>query len=149
MRAVGLLLITSAAITLSCVPVRAQQACALLTAAQVSAAAGAPMQQAPGPTSATGCAWGGGSGAARRNVSLSIRPSAEYDTVKARLGSMIVPVSGLGDGAFFFPTKHNNVVLYLLKGPHVYMLSVSVSINTQQQNEDAEKTLATQMLLKL
>ena len=62
---------------------------------------------------------------------------------------MIVPVSDLGDGAFFFPTKHNNAVLYLLKGPHVYMLSVSVSTNTQQQNEDAEKTLATQMLPNL
>ncbi|MGH9590822.1 MAG: hypothetical protein ACRD25_10515 [Terracidiphilus sp.] len=149
MRPVGLLLLASAAISMPCVPVRAQQACTLLTAAQVSAVAGGAMQQASGLTSATGCSWGGGSGAARRNVSLSIRPSAEYDTVKGRLGSMIVPVSALGDGAFFFPTRHNNAILYLLKGPHVYMLSVSVGANSQQQNEDAEKTLAAQMLPKL
>ena len=62
---------------------------------------------------------------------------------------MIVPSAHLGDEAFFFPTKQENAALYLLKGPHLYILTVSVSTDTQQQNEDAEKVLAGQMLLNL
>lgn len=148
MRSVDLLFLAGA-VSLFSAPARAQHACDLLTTAQVSAAAGGAMQQPPGPVSDIGCAWGGSNGGARRNVSLSIRPSAEFGTAKARLQSVIVPVAHLGDEAFFFPTKHNNVVLYLLKGPHLYTLSVSVSTNTLQQNEDAEKALAAQLLLKL
>ncbi|MGH7649802.1 MAG: hypothetical protein ACREND_16950 [Gemmatimonadaceae bacterium] len=107
------------------------------------------MHQAPGPVSTTGCSWGGDAESPKRNVSISIRPSSEYGTVEGRLGSMLVKVSSLGDSAFFFPTKHNNVVLYLLKGAHVYMVTVSVATNTLEQNESAEKTLAGEMLTHL
>ena len=143
------LLFLAAAVSLFPAPARAQHACDLLTTAEVSAAAGGAMHQPPGPVSDIGCAWGGSNGGVRRNVSLSVRPSAEFATAKARLGSVIVPIAHLGDEAFFFPTKRNNAVLYLLKGPHLYTISVTVTTNTLEQNEDAEKALAGQLLLKL
>jgi hypothetical protein len=149
MRSVTVLALAAAAVTFPSRPVHAQDACGLVAIAQVTAAAGGPMHQAPGPVSTTGCAWGGDTDTPKRNVSISVRASSEYNTVKSRLGPMLVPVSAVGDSAFFFPTKHNNVVLYFLKGAHVYMVTVSVGSNTLDQNETAEKTLAGEMLAHL
>lgn len=149
MRSVTLLAVAAAALAFPSLPLYAQDACSLVTVAQVSAVAGGPMHQAPGPVSTTGCAWGGDANTPKRNISISVHPSSEYNTVKSRLGAMLVPVAALGDSAFFFPTKHNNVVLYLLKGAHVYIVTVSVSSSTLEQNESAEKTLANDMLAHL
>lgn len=149
MRSITLLALAAAAVTFPSLGVRAQNACGLVTVAQVSAVAGGSMHQAPGLVSTTGCAWGGDAETPKRSVSISIRPSSEYNTVKSRLGSMLVAVSSLGDSAFFFPTKHNNVMLYVLKGTHVYVVTVSVANNTLEQNESAEKTLAGEMLTHL
>ena len=126
--------------------------CSLLTTAQVTAAIGTPMQAGtPGPTN---CTWRAQKGSS--NVSIAVRSADIYAPMKseAQFHGWMMPVTGLGDGAFFFADPKASL-LYVLKGSvtlkdsHTMLIAVQVAGFTTEQTQAAEKALAAQALTKL
>ena len=133
-------------LTAAAIPARAADACSLLTTAQVTAAMGTPVKPpTPGPKN---CVWSAVNG--KGNTYLSLRDTTGYDKFKstAQMTGQLVPVSGLGDDAFFVG-EGNDPTLYVKKGSTVALLRSRITGNTAAQNQAIEKTLAAQFASQL
>jgi hypothetical protein len=125
----------------------AQDACVLLTRAQVTAAMGTPVHEGkPGQRT---CIWQ----AVKDNSStyLSLHDNVPtYDRFKASVEKTnhFVPVFGIGDDAFFFFIGFKPT-LYVKRGSMVFLLIVRFDDNhLPKQPQTIEKALAAQILAK-
>ncbi len=122
----------------------AQDACGYLTAAQVTAAMGTPVNAGtPGPKN---CVWHVTKGDG--NLYLTLRDGATYDTFKSQVQALghMTPVTGLGDDAFFLSGSKDSAPLYVHKGSLVYLIMARVAGHTLDQNQATEKAVAAQIL---
>lgn len=128
-------------------------ACALLTPAQVSAVAGVPMKdgQYVTPTKKETCTWLATKAAEKSTkiVTLFLEGLNIFQAGKTpHVNSVIVtPVSGLGDEAYYV-TISTNVVLNVKKGNIEFRVSVYADLPVEAK-QAIEKTLAQQVLSKL
>jgi hypothetical protein len=120
--------------------------CSLLTPAQVAAALGGTFG-AGQPIGTTGCSWT--SEKPHVIVTVSLWPPTEWDRMKAGPlpGTQITAASGLGDDAFY-ATLAQYTVLYVKKGPTVYLFKV-YGVKDLAKQTSAEKTLALDALARL
>jgi len=123
----------------------AQDACGLLTRAQVAAAMGIPVLD--GKPGQKACIWQ----ATKDNSSayLSVHDDVPtYDRFKANAQKTghFVPVSGIGDDAFFLIGFKST--LYVKKGLNVYLLIVRSDGHMPEMILTAEKSLAAQIVAK-
>ncbi len=128
-------------------------ACALLTTAQVSAAAGVPMKdgQYVTPTKKETCTWTATKPAEKSTklVTLMIEGLDMFQSTRTSLVKTIVvtPVSGLGDEARYV-TLSTNVVLHVKKGSVALRITVYADLPVETK-QAMEKTLAQQIVSKL
>jgi hypothetical protein len=128
------------------VTLHAQVACDLLTRAQVAAAMGTPVQE--GKPGQKACIWQ----AVKDNSStyLSLHddvPTYERFKTNAQKTGHYVPVSGLGDDAFFLIGFKSS--LYVKKGSMVFLLTVRFDDgHLPKQPPTVEKSLAAQIVAK-
>jgi len=124
----------------------AAEPCKLLTQAEVAAAVGGTFG-AGQPIGTTGCSWTAEK--PHMIVTLSLWPPAEWDRMKASAlpGTTNQPAPGLGDDAFY-TTVAQYTVLYVKKGPTVYLFKV-YGVKDQAKQMGAEKMLAQDALAKL
>ena len=123
----------------------ATEPCKLLTPSQVTAALGGTFGTGE-PIGKTGCSWT--SAKPHMIVTVSLWPPTEWDRVKANpLGGKTIPVSGLGEDAFY-ATIAQYAVLYVKKRSMVYLFKV-YGVNDQAKQMSAEKTLALDALATL
>ena len=132
--------------------VRAQDTCSLLTPDQIKAVLNSPVEpgQAGVAKDSNECTWSDDKGEDR--VYIALRPAAEFRTFRSNIekaGGHATPVTGLGEDAFFVSPDESSAALYVLTKTHLVLLTVTLPDGTQQTNQAAEKTLATQILPKL
>jgi len=141
-------LLTLCTLALLALPAASQAAtepCKLLTAEEIGGTLGATFG-AGEPIGKTGCSWT--SAKPHMIVTVSLWPPTEWDRIKANpLGGKIIPVSGLGDDAFY-ATIAQYVVLYVKKGGTVYLFKV-YGVADQNKQMSAEKTLAGDALKRI
>jgi len=127
-------------------------ACALLTPAQVGAALGAPVE--PGkpitPTDHKVCTWAGGKAGW---VTLMLQSAAKFDAAKREAPALagavaVTSVSGLGDGAMFVGMGQN-VGLVVKKGGVSFKVAVYQTNSTLDKKQAAEKVLAAEVISRL
>ncbi|HEV2577889.1 MAG TPA: hypothetical protein VGU25_11835 [Acidobacteriaceae bacterium] len=129
-----------------------QDPCSLLTPDQIKAVINSPVEPGqPGVAKGSNeCTWGDAHGEDR--VYIALRPAADFRTTRTNLeksGVHPTPVTGLGDDAFFVSPDDSSSALYVLTKNHLLLLTVTLPDGTQQTNQAAEKSLATQILPKL
>jgi hypothetical protein len=127
--------------------------CALLTPVQIKAVLSTPVLDGkPGTPSdgTTDCTWPDSKGETRLYLSLK-EPGIEYKSFRDSMlaTGRLVPVSGLSADAFYIASAGNSAALYVLKGKHLLLITVSGIGVTRAQNESTERTFATQILPKL
>ena len=123
-----------------------QDACALLTPGEVSAAL--EIQSLPGkpafPGSTKACIWSDSadSSASNRSVTLSITSStAAFQIMKTSPRITIETVSGIGDEAFYeIPKGHESPILQVRKGGSVFTLRILNSLKSKPFTTDEAKT---------
>jgi hypothetical protein len=131
--------------------------CTLLTPDQIKAILNSPVEPGqPGVTkNSHECTWSTAQGEDRLYIAL--KPAADFRTIRTQIeksGAHPSPVTGLGDDAFFISDESSSA-LYVLSKNHFLLLTVTLppegaqQAATQQANQTAEKTLATQILPKL
>ncbi|HEY5382338.1 MAG TPA: hypothetical protein VIJ65_08775 [Acidobacteriaceae bacterium] len=148
-------LILAAAATLIPIAAHAQTPCSLLTPDQIKAVLNSPVEPGqPGVAkNSNECTWSDANGADR--VYIALRPAADFPTFRTQIeksGGHPSPAPGLGDDAFFVSPQQpddSSSALYVLTKNHLLLLTVTLPDGTQQTNQAAEKTLATQILPKL
>ena len=126
--------------------------CSLLTPDQIKAALNSPVEPGqPGVAKdSNDCTWSDPRGADR--VYIALRPRANFQTTRAQIvkaGGRPTSVTGVGEDAFFVSSGDSSSALYVLAKNHLLLLTVNKPDGTQQDNEAAEKTLATQILPQL
>ena len=124
----------------------ASDACSLLTQAQVSAAVGAQMG-AGGyvmPTFKTTCTWS----VPGKIVTLMTTTPATFEAGKTSPAYKVVPVSGIGDDAYYVVTGGTMVSLIAKKGNAAFKTSVYIELPVDTL-ESMEKTLALEVASKL
>ena len=154
-------------VTILCTPTvfaATDDACTLLTQAQVTAAVGTPVAAGTHvtPTFTKTCTWTPTtSGTGIKAVTLNLQTASIYDGGKSKtqfaLGAAnastpgasmaIIPVSGLGDDAYFFGSQ-GSFMLFVKKGAGAFKVAIygkPPSTDTQT----AEKNLAQQVLAKM
>lgn len=128
-------------------------ACALLTTAQVSAAAGVPMKdgQYVTPTKKETCTWTATKPAEKTTkiVTLFLEGLPLFQASKTPPVNTIIvtPVSGLGDEAYYL-TMSTNVMLHVKKGNVVLRVTVYADLPVEAK-QATEKALAQQIVSKL
>jgi hypothetical protein len=128
-------------------------ACKLLTPAQVSAAIGASVGEGKHttPTYVKTCTWTTAQGANYQFVTLNLQDSKGFDSAKAMLshakGIAITPVGGIGDGAYYLVTG-DNVGLNVKKGSVAFKVEVYAHVPVAKK-EAAEKPLALKVVSEL
>jgi hypothetical protein len=131
----------------------ADDACALLTPAQVSAAAGVPVKdgQYVTPTKKETCTWTATKPAEKstKMVTIMIEGLDMFQATRTSLVKTIIvtPVSGLGDEARYV-TLGTNVVLHVKKGSVALRITVYADFPVETK-QAMEKTLAQQVVSKL
>lgn len=129
-------------------------ACKLLTAAQVSAAAGFTVSEGTHvtPTFVKTCTWTGSNSSGAQFVTLNLQTAAFFDGAKrqsavmAAAGGSVKP-AGVGDDSFFV-TQGTQVMLWVKKGGDAFKLAVYKQIPPGQK-QDIELTLAKAVVPKL
>jgi hypothetical protein len=127
--------------------------CALLSPLQIKTVLNTPVLDGkPGTPSdgTTDCTWPDSKGETRLYLSLK-EPGIEYKSFRDSMlaTGRLVPVSGLSADAFYIASAGNSAALYVLKGKHLLLITVSGIGVTRAQNESTERTFATQILPKL
>jgi hypothetical protein len=127
--------------------------CALLSPVQIKTVLSTPVLDGkPGAPSdgTTDCTWPDSKGETRLYLSLK-EPGIEYKSFRDSMlaTGRLVPVSGLSADAFYIASAGNSAALYVLKGKHLLLITVSGIGVTRAQNESTERTFATQILPKL
>jgi hypothetical protein len=141
----------AAAATLIPAALHAQAPCSLLTPAQIKVILNSSVEPGqPGiAKDSNDCTWSDAQGEDR--VYIALLPRAKFQTTRAQIeknGGQTTPVTGLGEDAFFVSDESSSA-LYVLAKNHFLLLTVTLPDGTQQTNQAAEKTLATQILPKL
>jgi len=150
---ISAILISSATFAPSAKAAPANDACALLTPAQVSAAAGVPVKDGEyvTPTKKETCTWTAAKPAEKlpKMVTLFLEGLPMFQASGKPLVKTIIvtPVSGLGDEAFFV-TMSTNVMLHVKKGNVALRVTVYADMPVEAK-QAMEKTLAQQALSKL
>ena len=123
-------------------------ACALVTPAQVSAAVGTTVGagQYVTPTFKKTCTWH----AQGIIVTLNLQDAAAFDKAKqmANYGAKMTDVAGLGDGAYFMSMGTQQVALMVKKGGTAFKVAV-YSKQPMEKLEAMEKAVAQQVVGKL
>ena len=121
-------------------------ACSLLTAAQVTAALGSPVPATMGPGGLkTLCSW---AAPGHGSVTLAFFPANQYQANKTPPAPLQeVPVSGIGDEAYFL-VAGTNVGLFVKKGSVMFKVTVYFRMPADKL-ETIEKTLASQAVAHL
>jgi hypothetical protein len=123
-------------------------ACSLLTPAQVSAAAGTTVSAGEyvTPTFKKTCTWH----AKGIIVTLNLQDAAAFEKGKqmAAYGAKMTEVGGLGDGAYSMTMGTQQVALMVKKGNVAFKVAVYSKLPTDKL-EAIEKTLAQQVVAKL
>jgi hypothetical protein len=144
-------LLIAAAATLIPAAAHAQDPCSLLTPDQIKAVVSTPVNPGtPGGTKdSPDCTWKDAKGEDRAYVSLKTRDN--YNVVHAQMqaSGRLVAVTGVGEDAFFVSSGDTSSALYVLTKNHLLLLTVNKPDANQQDNQAAEKTLATQILPQL
>lgn len=129
-------------------------ACALLTAAQVSAAVGFPVATGTHvtPTFLKTCTWTGSNKTGAQFVTLNLQTAAFFDGAKkqanfaAAAGAVMKP-AGVGDDSYFL-VQGTQVALWAKKGSNAIKVAVYKQLAADQK-EGMELTLAKAVLPKL
>ena len=142
----------AAAATLIPAAAHAQAPCSLLTPDQIKAALNSPVEPGqPGVAKdSNDCTWSDPRGEDR--VYIALQPRIKFQTTRAQIekaGGHPTSVTGVGEDAFFVSSGESSVALYVLAKNHLLLLTVNKPDATQEQNEAAEKALATQILPQL
>jgi hypothetical protein len=142
----------AAAVTLISVAAHAQAPCSLLTPDQIKAVLNSPVEPGqPGVAKdSNDCTWSDARGEDR--VYIALQPRAAFQKTRAQIdktGGHPTSVTGVGEDAFFVSSGDSSTALYVLAKNHLLLLTVNGPNATQEQNEAAEKALATQILPQL
>ena len=129
-------------------------ACKLLTAAQVSAAAGFTVSEGTHvtPTFVKTCTWSGPKGGGAQFVTLNLQTAAFFDGSKrtaammSAAGGQMKP-GGVGDESYFL-IEGTQVMLWVRKGDRAFKLAVYKQI-APGQKESIEATLAKEVVPRL
>jgi hypothetical protein len=122
---------------------KALDACSLITAAEVAAVLGKPVDPgAPPEPGASSCLFPE-SKTATDSVEISITRIADFKpTQKSIPGLTITPVSGIGDDAYYLSLGAGSEVLSVRKGQTTFTVSVLMKGASDSQLMAGEKTLA-------
>ena len=138
-------------------------ACALLTAAQISSALGAvvgPVQPLM-PGSATICTWSeqGAAAGTARNVTVSLMTSKSFENGKTPMtGITKTPVSNIGDEAYFIEPHGMSMGLSVRKGDTCFQVrarsnpkwfKTGKTPQSEQTDQSGDRALALEILQKL
>ena len=129
-------------------------ACKLLTAAQVSAAAGFTVSEGTHvtPTFVKTCTWTGSNSSGAQFVTLNLQTAAFFDGAKKQAamitaaGGSVKP-AGVGDDSYFL-IEGTQVMLWVKKGDSAFKLAVYKQI-APGQKQDIESTLAKEVVPRL
>ena len=131
-------------------PGPSDDACLLLTQAQVTAALGVSVgagSHMP-PKYVRMCYWAQPNSAPpAKSATLMLKTANDFENAK-KLMAPITPVSGLGDDAYYAPMGNRMVVLFAKKGNAAFNVTVGGNFPIDQQKA-IEKTLASQIASKL
>jgi hypothetical protein len=128
----------------------AQAPCSLLTPDQIKAVLSVPVNpgQPGGTKDSPDCTWKDAKGEDRVYVSLKSRDT--FNVTRAQMAGRISSVTGVGEDAFFVTSPAGSTAyLYALGTHHLLLLQANIPNATRQDNEAAEKALATEILPKL
>jgi hypothetical protein len=130
----------------------AQAPCSLVTADQIKAVVGVPVNpgQPGGTKDSPDCTWKDAKGENRVYISLKTRDN--YNVVHAQMqnSGRLTSVTGVGEDAFFVTSPAGSTAyLYALGKHHLLLLQINIPNASRQDNEAAEKGLATEILPKL
>ena len=146
--------LTLAAATLLVAAAHAQNAkpCSLLTADQIKAVVNGPVNPGipGGSKDSPDCTWKDAKGEDR--VYLSLKTRDNYNVVHAQMANSgrVTAVTGVGEDAFFVTSPAGSTAyFYALGKRHLLLLQVNIPNASRQDNEAAEKALATDVLPKL
>jgi hypothetical protein len=150
-------LITTLAFAVMAIPALAKSdgdACKLLTAAQVSAAAGFTVSEGTHvtPTFVKTCTWTGSNSSGAQFVTLNLQTAAFFDGAKKQTafvtaagGSM--KSAGIGDDSYFL-VEGTQVMLWVKKGDSAFKVAIYKQM-PEGQKEAMELTLAKAVVQKL
>jgi hypothetical protein len=142
----------AAATLLTATAAHAQAPCSLLAPDQIKAVVGVPVNPGtPGGTKdSPDCTWNDAKGENR--VYVSLKPRDNYNVVHAQMqnSGRLVSVTGVGEDAFFVTSPAGSTsYLYALGKHHLLLLQINIPNASRQDNQAAEKALATAILPKL
>jgi hypothetical protein len=128
-------------------PAKALAPCTLATPAEITAVAATQVQ--PGQPGENDCTWRDGKG--NTVVYLSLKDSTGFHDFRAQMQSTgkMVPITGVGEDAFFVSSAGSSAALYTLKKRHVVLLTIDGPGYSKAQNEAAEQALANRILARL
>jgi hypothetical protein len=146
------LTLAAAATLLTATAAHAQAPCSLLTPDQIKAVVSVPVNPGtPGGTKdSPDCTWKDAKGEDRIYISLKTRDN--YNVLHAQMqnSGRLVSVTGVGEDAFFVTSPAGSTsYLYALGKHHLLLLQVNIPNASRQDNQAAEKGVATQILPKL
>ena len=128
-------------------PAKEPSACNLLTLDEIKSITGAAAQ--PGKPGADDCTWKDSKGEDR--VYISVHESLDWhnlhDTMRGT--GKLTPLTGVAEDAFFVGSSGSSAALYLLKGKHYVIFTITAPNASKADNEAAEKTLAPHILGRL
>jgi len=138
-------------------------ACALLTASQVSSALGVTVGsgQSLTPNNATICTWSeqGVPAGTERNVTLSLMTAKSFENGKIPMtGITKTPVSGVGDDAYFIEPRSMTAGLSVRKGDACFQVRARSNAQwfktgktpeSEQKDQTVDRALALEILKKL
>jgi hypothetical protein len=125
--------------------------CSLLTPDQIKALLNTAVQ--PGVSGGTKdsptCSWKDAKGEDR--VYVALKDGADFRSTRSTMqtGSQVIAVTGVGEDAFLVASTGSSAALYTLKKRHMVLLTATGENFSKQQNEEAEKALALELLGKL
>ena len=145
-------LLIAAAASLIPTAAHAHAPCSLLTPDQIKAVLNSPVEPGqPGVAKdSNDCTWSDTRGEDRVYIALKPRPAFQTTRTQiANAGGHPTSVTGVGEDAFFVSSGDSSSALYVLAKNHLLLLTVNGPNATQEQNEAAEKALATKILPQL
>jgi hypothetical protein len=138
-------------------------ACALLTASQVSSAVGAAVGsgQPIMPNNTTLCTWSeqGVPAGTERNVTVSLMTAKSFENGRTPMTAVTkTPVSGVGDEAYFVESKGMTAGLSVRKGDTAFQVRARTNPKwfrtgktpeSEQKDQSVDRSLALEILKKL
>jgi hypothetical protein len=144
--------IAAAATLLMATAAHAQDPCSLLTPDQIKPVLSLPVNPGtPGGTKdSPDCTWKDAKGEDRVYVSLKARDTFNVTRAQMANTGRLASVTGVGEDAFFVTSPAGSTAyLYALGKHHLLLLQINIPNASRQDNEAAEKALASEILPKL